>query len=497
MGRVTVRAYPKTIHFIELNTPVGIELAANNLDVVGTIPDEIAGAFFRAVPDPAQVPMFDTDIALSGDGMVAKFTIDNGNVDYAIRYVETARYRAEKKARKALFGKYRNPYTDDPSVAGVDRTVANTTPVWHGGRLFMTKEDGRAYEINPHTLETVGSWDYYGALKSKTMTAHPRIDPVTGEMFFFGYEADGLASTKIAYCIADRDGNLTSEEWFDGPYCASIHDFAITENYAIFPIFPTTSDLDRLKAGGEHWAHEQDLESWVGIIPRYGKAEEMRWFKGPKGVSSFHLMNAYEANGLIHLDHCMTDTNAFAFMREAGGIHRDQQSLQGGLTRWTFDLSKDGDSFETGVVGPPGDMPRIRDADQGRAYNSAWYLSMNPQATTPPLLGGPVGVTFNCLLRIELGNGRIEPMALEPNMAINEPVHVPSKQAGHDGWLLFVVDRKTGEGQFESELWVVEAGNVAAGPIARVLLPFKMRPQVHGWWVSADQLAHSKLPAND
>src|SRR5690606_14096286 len=128
------------------------------------------------------------------------------------------------------------------SVEGVDRTVANTTPVWHAGRLFMTKEDGRAYEIDPETLATRGKWDWYGALKSETFTAHPRVDPVTGELFFFGYEAGGLCSLDIAYGIADAEGNLVSEQWFQQPYCATIHDFVITQKYAIWPIFPRSEE---------------------------------------------------------------------------------------------------------------------------------------------------------------------------------------------------------------------------------------------------------------
>eukprot|EP00456_Euglypha_rotunda_P003048 TRINITY_DN105442_c0_g2_i2.p2 TRINITY_DN105442_c0_g2~~TRINITY_DN105442_c0_g2_i2.p2 ORF type:complete len:105 (-),score=31.17 TRINITY_DN105442_c0_g2_i2:70-384(-) len=102
-------AYPQTIHFIGLNAPVGVEWSARNLDVIGEIPPEIDGAFFRAVPDPAHAPMFADDIVLSGDGMVAKFAIQDGKVDYAIRYVETERYALEKDARRALFGRYRNP----------------------------------------------------------------------------------------------------------------------------------------------------------------------------------------------------------------------------------------------------------------------------------------------------------------------------------------------------------------------------------------------------
>jgi carotenoid cleavage dioxygenase len=489
-----MNAFPQSIHFTGTNTPRRIELSVQNLPVEGEIPAEINGAFFRAVPDNAHAPMFEDDIALNADGMIAKFTIENGYVDYAIKYVETERYKAEKAARRALFGRYRNPFTDDASVAGVDRTVANTTPVWHAGRLFMTKEDGRAYEIDPETLQTIGKWDFYGALRSETFTAHPRVDPVTGELFFFGYEAGGLATLDVAYGIADKDGNLVSEQWFQQPYCSTIHDFVITEKYAIFPIFPTLADLDRLKAGGAHWAHNQELESWLGIMPRYGKVEEMKWIKGPVGVSVFHEVNAYDDGDLVHVDLCLTETNAFSFMREAGGIQRDQREIQGALTRWTIDMSKADPQIEERPLGPPGDLPRLADADQGRPYNRAWYLSMNPQGG-PPLPGGPVGINFNALMRIEPGNGRLTVMGVPPFGGISEPAHVPSSDPNHGGWLLMVVDIASDPSrphQYDSELWVIEADEIEKGPIAKVKTGLSLRSQVHGSWVSREKLEAAK-----
>ncbi|RKF20647.1 carotenoid oxygenase family protein [Altericroceibacterium spongiae] len=487
-------AFPQSIHFIGTNTPRRVEMSVRDLEVEGEIPAEIDGAFFRAVPDNAHVPMFEDDIALNADGMVARFNITGNQVDFDIKYVETERYLAEKEARHALFGQYRNPFTDDPAAAGKDRTLANTTPVWHGGRLFMTKEDGLGYEVNPHTLETAGKWTYYGALKSETFTAHPRIDDETGEMFFFGYEAGGLCSLDVAYGIADKDGNLTSEQWFKQPYCSSIHDFCITEKYAVFPIYPTTADLDRLKTGGAHWAHQQDLESWVGIMPRYGKVEEMRWFKGPKGVSAFHFINAYDDGDLVHMDVCLSDTNAFQFMREAGGIHRDQMDVKGALTRWTFDMSKPGDTFESREMGPPGDLPRLPDKDQGHPYRRAWYLSMNPEGG-PPMPGGPVGANFNAIVRIEPGNGRITMMGVPPGAGVSEPAFVPGANPDNGGWLLSVVDIPNGPdpANYLSELWVIEADNVEKGPIAKVKLNMPLRSQVHGTWVNRTKLNTSKL----
>ncbi|MCW2392811.1 carotenoid cleavage dioxygenase [Sphingobium sp. B1D7B] len=484
-------AFPQTIHFTGLNTPVRTEASVRNLLVEGEIPSEIEGAFFRAVPDPAHPPMFDDDHILSGDGMIARFKFDHGAVDYDIRYVETARYAAEREARRALFGQYRNPFTDDPSVAGVDRTVANTTPLWHAGRLFMTKEDGRAYRVDPTTLDTLGAWDFGGALKSETMTAHSRIDPETGELFFFGYEADGQCSRAIAYGIADRDGNLVREQWFDQPYGGMIHDFAITKSRAIFPIFPTTTDLERLRAGGPKWAHEQDLTCRVGIMPRDGDVAAMRWFEGAAGASAFHIMNAFDEGDRVHLDIFVSDTNAFPFMREAGGIQRGQQEIRGAFERWTFDLTKDGSSYEVRPLGPPGDMPRIRDADTGLPYSFGWYLTVDPNGP-PPLPGGPVGMTFNMLIRIDVAHGGLDALALPPGHAISEPVHVPSAAPGHDGWLLAVVDRQVGDQAFASQLWVIDAGAVGAGPVAKVHVPLPLRAQVHGTWVPATQLALAK-----
>ncbi len=492
-------AFPPTIHFIGSNTPRRMEVSVRNLAVEGEIPAEIDGAFFRAVPDNAHAPMFEDDIALNADGMISRFAFQAGAVDFDIRYVQTDRYKAEREARRALFGRYRNPFTDDPSVAGVDRTVANTTPVWHAGRLFMTKEDGLGHEINPHTLETVGKWTFGGVLKSETFTAHPRIDAETGEMFFFGYEAGGLCTTDVAYGIADKDGKLVSEQWFHQPYCSTIHDFVITEKYAIFPIFPTTADLERIKAGGAHWAHEQDRESWIGIMPRYGKVEEMKWIKGPVGVSAFHEVNAFDDGDLVHIDICLTETNAFPFMREAGGINRPQQEIQGALTRWTIDMSQDDPQLTERPIGPPGDLPRLADKDQGRPYSHAWYVGMNPEGG-PPMVGGPVGVNFNCLMRIEPGNGHVELLGIPPGAAISEPAHVPSAAAGHDGWLLTVVDIPNNPdpsaqipGDYSSELWILDAGNVAAGPVAKVRTGLALRSQVHGTWVSRDKLESSVL----
>ncbi len=132
------------------------------------------------------------------------FRFKDGHVDYRTRYARTQRWKAQHAARQSLFGMYRNPTTDDPRVAGLSRGTANTQLFHHHGKLLVFKEDSPPVAMNPLTLETTD--DYYtfgGKLQSKTHTAHPKIDPVTGEYVSFGYEAKGLASDDI-YVFSGR-----------------------------------------------------------------------------------------------------------------------------------------------------------------------------------------------------------------------------------------------------------------------------------------------------
>jgi carotenoid cleavage dioxygenase len=116
-------------------------------------------------------------------------------------------------------------------------------------------------------------------------------------------------------------------------------------------------------------------------------------------------------------------------------------------------------------------------------------MTMNPEMQGPPIAAGPVDAMFNMLMRLDFTGKPPQALASPPAHSFNEPVHIPSVRPGHEGWLMLIVDRQSGPNDFEHECWIVDAGDVASGPVARVLIPMRLRPQVHGWWVSAEQLA--------
>ena len=141
--------------------------------------------------------------------------------------------------------------------------------------------------MDPDTLETIGLYDFDGQLPCVTFTAHPKFDPETREMVCFGYEAKGDGTPDVCYWTVQPDGKFGETVWLVAPVVAMIHDFGVTDNYVglprcfhakangnisqvIFPIIPQMNDLERLKAGGEHWQWDPTIPVYMGVLPRRG-----------------------------------------------------------------------------------------------------------------------------------------------------------------------------------------------------------------------------------
>jgi carotenoid cleavage dioxygenase-like enzyme len=279
--------YPDTGFFKGFNKPTRFEGDIFDLEVSGTLPDDINGTFYRIQPDHRFPPLFEEDIHFNGDGAISAFRFENGHVDFRQRYVKTERFKHETAARKSLFGKYRNIYTDNEAVKGIIRTASNTNVVFWRGMLLAMKEDGPPFAMDPVTLETIGRYDFDGQVLSPTFTAHPKFDPVTGEMVCFGYEAGGNGndgSCDIVVYTIDKHGRKTEETWYKAPFCGIIHDCGISENYLVLPMTPLKCSHDRLKKGGNHWAWDPNEDQMYGIVPRRGgKPDDIVWLRADNG----------------------------------------------------------------------------------------------------------------------------------------------------------------------------------------------------------------------
>ena len=448
--------------------PVSNEIQAENMKVIGKIPTELEGMFVRNGPNPQFSPIgqyhwFD------GDGMLHGVRLENGEATYHNRYIRTFGFEREKEAGKAIWsGLLEPPQMDNPYGPG--KNTANTALVWHRGKFLAVWEGGEPHQIQLPSLETLGPVNFDDKLTS-AFTAHPKVDPVTGEMLFFGYSL--MQQPFLQYGIVSSEGELVKLIPIELPVGVMMHDFAITEHYTIFLDFPFTFLPERMAQGQPIFLFEEETPSRFGILPRHGEPSDIRWFESPS-CYGFHTLNAYESGDEVILIACrMESTNAL-------GITKENSNSAGNmpyLYEWRFNLQTG--AVQEGALGEIAcEFPRINERYLGRKnrYGYAGKLKLGEMSL------------FDGLLKYDLETGKTEIHSFEPNCYGGEAVFVPHPQANSEdyGWLLNFVYNEDSD---SSEVIILDAQNFTQNAIARIILPQRVPYGFHGAWVDAEQFA--------
>ena len=487
--------FPETPSFIGNNRPERWEADIKGCEVEGEIPGGLDGAFFRVQPDPNMPPRLGDDIAFNGDGAVSQFRIHGGQVDFKHRWVGTDKFRLESQAGEALFGAYRNPLTDDERVAGRYRGTANTNAIAYGGKLLALKEDSPAVAMDPITLETEGYYDFGGGVDAPTFTAHPKIDPVTGDLIAFSYATEGLCTKGMTYWEIAPNGTVKRKVSFEVPYYCMMHDFGVTRDYALFHVVPIIGSWERLKKGLPHFGFDTTLPVHLGVLPRDGEARDIRWFTAPNLFAS-HVMNAFNDGTKIHFDTPEARNNMFPFFPDVHGAPFDPQGAASFLTRWTVDMASNDETFESRERLAPfiGEFPRIDDRYATLPYRHGWML-VQDFAKPFDMPGGKsaAGLMMNTLGHVDHAAGQTKSYWVGPTSSLQEPAFVPGREGSGEGegWIVAVCNRLA---ERRSDLLVFDALAVDQGPVATVKLPLRLRMGLHGNWHSAEDLARKTLP---
>ena len=475
--------FPNTRNFTGPFAPSGVEADIHALPLIaGCVPADLDGSFFRVSPDPQFPPRAGDDIWFNGDGMITKLRFRNGEVSMRQRWVHTEKFKRERAAGKALFGAYRNPLTDDPSVEGVVRSTANTNILCHAGKLLALKEDSPPVAMDPETLETIGEWTFGDRMTSQTFTAHPKIDPDTGEMLAFGYAAKGLCTKDMAYYAISPQGEVTREIWFELPYYCMMHDFGFTPNYALFHVVPIVGSWERLRAGLPHFGFDTTLPVFLGVLPRNGSAADIRWFEGPNCFAS-HVMNAHEEGSKIHFDVPVAPGNLWPFFPDVDGAPFEPDMAQARMMRWTVDMLGNSNAIGSAPLADfVGEFPRIDDRFAGKKNRYGWQLV---QDGTKPVEGSSArsasGFLMNTLGLIDLETGETTSWWAGPTSSLQEPAFIPrpgSSEEG-DGYIILVENRLA---EMSSRILLFDALCIADGPVATLASPLRLRPALHGNW---------------
>jgi carotenoid cleavage dioxygenase len=456
-------AYSQNLQAIDFETELG------PLPVSGRLPPELSGVLVRNGPNPLFPEPAEHWFA--GDGMLHAFYFADGAVRYRNRWVRTQRWLAEKAAARSLSGNLQQRDGEDAD----DEGAANTNIVGHAGRLFALEEGHLPVEVAAAGLDTLGASNFAGTLEGP-FTAHPKRDPETGELLFFGYGTPEWLGAGMSIGAIAADGRVTRFDRFEAPYAAMVHDFAVTRRHFLFPVMPLTASRERAQAHLPPFAWEPQFGTRVGILRRDRPVETIEWWSGP-ACHAFHVMNAWEAGGRIHIDLMQAAAPPLfpwpdgRLVEEAGGAR---------LARWSFDSAKSERVFEQEwLCDIPGEFPRIDERFAGLAYRHGWFAG---NVTDDPAR------TFSRIVHVDLTGGAIDEFVLPDTDATGEPVFVArtADASEGDGWILAVVFRGA---ERRSELLVFDALAIASGPVATVSLPHRVPNGFHGNWIAAGDAA--------
>lgn len=466
-----MQPYPSGERFLNgYYAPLTMECEAAHLPVRGELPRDLCGTLYRNGPNP-QFPPRGMYHWFAGDGMLHAFHLENGRASYRNRWVRTPKWQLEHEAGEALIGTFGNPRWTDPRHLRFDSTIANTNVVWHGGRLLALEEAHQPFEIDPASLAPRGYHGWNG--KVGRFTAHPKLDPRTGEMIAFAYAAGGRFTPEIDYIAVNADGSLKTVQRFTAPFSSMIHDFCVTRNFVIVPVFPLTGSMERAIGGQPAFAWEPDKGTHVAIFRRDGDLSDLRWFQGnPSYV--FHPMNAFEtADGKLICD-MMQYPVAPLFPLPDGRRSGDHRPVAK-LVRWTFDPSANTNGWtESPLDDRAGEFPRHDERFHMEAYRHGWF------AVGEPTDGGEENAREG-LAHVEPNQGRIAVWMAPGGDRPGEPIFVPRADDAveGDGWLLSVVFRAR---ENRSDLLVFAAQDLPAGPVAEVQLAHRVPAGFHGNW---------------
>jgi len=441
-------------------TPVHREVTATRLPIVGELPAGLRGRYLRNGPNPQFTPAGRYHV-FDGDGMIHGIDLTDDGASYANRWVESRALLAERRAGHALYGglsEFILPSPDVMAEGGMMKHTANTNIVGHGGKLLALMEASPPTELGAD-LSTIGDYDYEGALVGP-MTAHPKWDPSTGELHFFGYSP---FPPFLRYHVADAGGRLVHSADVELPRAVMMHDFVVTESSVVFFDLPAVFDVEAMMSGGAGIRWEPGHGARIGVMPRFGRNEDVRWTHlDPFYV--FHFLNAWDTpDGGIVVDGCRAAAMPIAF----GDDPPPPADVQPMLHRWH--LGADGTVRTEQLDDRPADFPRINDHRAGLRHRYGYVSAMTP---------GEI-ISIHGVTAWDLDAGTSATYSYGPTAAAGEAVFAadPDGTAENDGWLLNIV---TDLADDTSRLVVLDARDVTAGPVAEVLLPQRVPFGFHG-----------------
>jgi carotenoid cleavage dioxygenase len=373
--------------------------------------------------------------------------------------------------------------------------TANTALEFHAGRLLALNEGDVPWHLRvlcDGALETLGACTFDGAVAGRTFTAHPKADARTGELLYFGYQIDKMPH--LTFGVLDAAGKSVHSTAVPLRFPQMMHDFAITQTYAVFWDLPLAFEPSVMVTQDKLPFHyDKARGARFGLLQRRAEGATTRWFSLP-GCMIFHSLAAWEEEEaqLVRLYACRLED--FCLELPPAGKSHVPRSVDGGsptLHEFVLDL-RSGEATQSCVVPLSAGGATCTGMDFPRAH--------------PRLSGQRVRFGYLCVFEglIITGVVKVDLMARAVVGRIDFPADAsggecyfvpkvdrvpPTADEEDDGYLLTYVSTEA-----TSQLWVMCAKTMAAQPLAVLELPTRVPWGFHSAWLSSAQLATQHGP---
>lgn len=333
------------------------------------------------------------------------------------------------------------------------------------------------YRLDPVTLETLGPEPKWArVLGDRGICSHFQIDEHTREMMIFNYSEQ---APYFNYGVVNADNELVHYEPIELAHPAWPHDMGMSEHYCVIHDLSMFFDVEGLKKGQHRLKFHRDRPARFGVIPRYGKSQDIKWFEG-QPCYILHLSNTYEVGDEIVMDGAI-QTNPTpdlsglpkeGYARMNALLSMDLQQTR--MHRWRFNL-KTGQTHEQDLDDEVTEFPMVSGRYKGRPNRYVYNAIMKPCWT---LIG---------LKKYDWETGKSQRWEAPAGCFVSETPFAPrdGSTGEDDGYLVsFLTNLNTRKG----ECVIFDARDITQGPICRIELPAQVPMGAHAGWAPASAL---------
>lgn len=480
--------------------PVREEHRHAPVQVSGRVPADLQGVYLRNGTNV----QFDTARTrahcFNGAGMLHQVQIDGGAATYSNTYIRTPRFEYERLAGREVFPNYADMSSSGvagqqrmqllarkqaaglaPPWSALEANPASTSVQYHHGKLYCLQGSGlpflldAAFEGGRLVLDGRGELQDWAGRLRVPFSAHPRIDPVNGDLYNVSVDNRGRAVWMAHVHAGELVNNLKVDEITAGEAIpGTIHDYFLTEHYLVVPDVSLRFAEANLQATGRsYWRFEPDRPLRWGVLPRDAKAgDRIRWFTTARAGMVWHVVNAWEETGPGGRPQIVLYAPVFDAYPDHVPIHTPEEP-PARLTRWTLDLESGTVTEERRLLEHGFERPSLNLAWVGRRNRYAYLLDEEADG----YMGKGV-LKYDLLAAREVAY--FDYGAFHGGEALFVPR--PGAVAEDDGYLLDLL--MAGD---RAQLLVLDAASMTE--VCRLHLPARVPFGVHACWLDAQKLA--------